>query len=136
MQMPYSRATINIRASPLRIGAARWMIPPPAPWPTHRTTKRAHMTEPVSGADAATFEMDRKALAARRNAKWCQYDPDVLPAFVAEMDFAVAAPIQAAIERIVREGDYGYPRRDGQRAEWAVACAFAAHMKSRFDWDT
>jgi bifunctional pyridoxal-dependent enzyme with beta-cystathionase and maltose regulon repressor activities len=31
------------------------------------------------------------------------YDPDVLPAFVTDMDFAVAAPIQAAIERIVRD---------------------------------
>ncbi|MBV9562245.1 MAG: PatB family C-S lyase [Bradyrhizobium sp.] len=85
--------------------------------------------------DTIAFEMSREALRARRNAKWCQYEPDVLPAFVAEMDFAVAAPIQAAIERIVREGDYGYPRRNGQRAEWAVAGAFSTHMKARFDWD-
>lgn len=30
------------------------------------------------------------------------------------MDFSVAAPIQLAIERMVRDGDYGYPMRDAR----------------------
>jgi cysteine-S-conjugate beta-lyase len=89
----------------------------------------------ITDAETIGFELTRSALQARRNTKWNQYDPDVLPAFVAEMDFAVAAPIQAAIERIVREGDYGYPLRDGKRAEAAVAAAFAARMKALYDWD-
>src|ERR1700759_3600970 len=130
MQMPYSRATITHSRCPIATRRSTVDDPPTASRPHPTGNEKIPMNEPV------TFEMNREALAARRNAKWCQYDADVLPAFVAEMDFAVAAPIQAAIERIVREGDYGYPRRDGQRAEWAVACAFAAHMKSRFDWDT
>lgn len=82
-----------------------------------------------------SFELSQSALQARRNAKWNQYDADVIPAFVADMDFAVAAPIQAAIERIVRDGDYGYPLRDGEKADGLVANAFAERMKSRFGWE-
>jgi cystathionine beta-lyase len=51
------------------------------------------------------------------------------------MDFAVAAPIQAAIERIVRDVDYGYPLRNGERADRLVARAFAERMKSRNGWE-
>src|SRR5258708_34613713 len=82
-----------------------------------------------------SFELSRHALQARRNAKWNQYDADVMPAFVADMDFAVAAPIQAAIERIVRDGDYGYPLRNGEKADRLVANAFAKRMKSRYGWE-
>ena len=89
----------------------------------------------IPGTASLPFEMSHAALQARRNAKWSQYDADVLPAFVAEMDFAVATPIQAAIERIVREGDYGYPLRDGKRIDAAIASAFANRMKSLYDWD-
>lgn len=89
----------------------------------------------IAGAGSLPFEMSHAALQARRNAKWSQYEADVLPAFVAEMDFSVAAPIQAAIERIVHEGDYGYPLRDGKRIDAAVASSFAARMKSLYGWD-
>lgn len=88
----------------------------------------------MTSTAAIDFELGLPALRARRNTKWNQYGPDVLPAFVAEMDFSVAKPIQSAIERIVREGDYGYPMRDGQRADRAVANAFVSRMKSRFGW--
>ena len=93
------------------------------------------MNRMITRAESIAFEMSHPALQARRNTKWSKYDPDVLPAFVAEMDFAVAAPIQAAVERIVRDGDYGYPMRDGQRADAAVAAAFATRMKSIYGWE-
>jgi cystathionine beta-lyase len=51
------------------------------------------------------------------------------------MDFAVAAPIQQAVRRIVDARDYGYPLRNGDRAGAAVAAAFAQRMKDRFDWE-
>jgi len=41
--------------------------------------------------------------------KWGQADPDVLPAWVAEMDYAVAEPITAALHRAVDDGRVGYP---------------------------
>jgi cystathionine beta-lyase len=89
----------------------------------------------MNGTQTISFELSQSALQARRNAKWNQYEADVIPAFVADMDFAVAAPIQAAIERIVRDRDYGYPLRDGEKADNLVAKAFSMRMKSRFGWD-
>jgi len=89
----------------------------------------------MTGPQTISFELSQSALQARRNAKWNQYEADVIPAFVADMDFAVAAPIQAAIERIVRDRDYGYPLRDGEKADNLVAKAFSTRMKSRFGWD-
>jgi cysteine-S-conjugate beta-lyase len=89
----------------------------------------------MTGPQTISFELSQSALQARRNAKWNQYDADVIPAFVADMDFAVAAPIQAAIERIVRDRDYGYPLRDGEKADRLVADAFSMRMKSRFGWE-
>jgi cystathionine beta-lyase len=89
----------------------------------------------MTSPETISFELSQSALQARRNTKWNQYDADVLPAFVADMDFAVAAPIQTAIERIVRERDYGYPLRDGERADRLVANAFAKRMKARYGWE-
>lgn len=42
--------------------------------------------------------------------KWGQVDPDVLPAWVAEMDYAVAPPIAAALHAAVDASLTGYPR--------------------------
>ena len=89
----------------------------------------------MNSPQTISFELSQRALLARRNAKWNQYDADVIPAWVADMDFAVAAPIQAAIERIVRDVDYGYPLRNGDKADRLVANAFAMRMKSRFGWE-
>jgi len=83
-----------------------------------------------------SVELDIPFLRARRNVKWHRYADDVLPAWVAEMDFAVAAPIRAALDRIAREQDYGYPHRDGDRADASLAHAFVRRMQSRFGWQT
>jgi cysteine-S-conjugate beta-lyase len=91
--------------------------------------------EIMTSTQTISFELTQSALQARRNAKWNQYGADVLPAFVADMDFAVADPIQAAIERIVRQRDYGYPLRDGEKSDRLVANAFAKRMKSRYGWE-
>ena len=84
---------------------------------------------------ANAFDLSESALRQQRNSKWGKYGPDVLPAFVAEMDFAVAEPIQQAVRRVVDGRDYGYPLRNGDKAGVAVAVAFAARMKDRFGWD-
>lgn len=81
------------------------------------------------------FDLPEAALRAQTNSKWSKYGPDVLPAFVAEMDFRVAEPIQAAVRRIVDKTDYGYPMRNGAKAGSALCAAFAERMKSRFGWD-
>jgi cystathionine beta-lyase len=80
------------------------------------------------------FDLPESVLRSRRNSKWNAYGPDILPAFVAEMDFAVAEPIQDAVRRAVAAGDYGYPQYRGGKAEPRVAEAFVARMEKRFGW--
>ena len=75
-------------------------------------------------------------MRSRRNSKWNSYGPDILPAFVAEMDFSVAEPIREAMLRTIETGDYGYPQYKGVKAELAVAEAFVARMEKRFGWKT
>lgn len=43
-------------------------------------------------------------------AKWGMADPDVLPAWVAEMDYALAPPITEALQHAVAIGMTGYPK--------------------------
>lgn len=55
--------------------------------------------------------MDFERLYDRRrdgSIKWNRYKEDVLPMWVADMDFEVAEPIRAAMQRYVETGIYGY----------------------------
>ena len=47
-------------------------------------------------------------LRERRSAKWQTYPADVLPLTVAEMDFALAAPVAEALREAVDRSDTGY----------------------------
>ncbi|HEY7201703.1 MAG TPA: aminotransferase class I/II-fold pyridoxal phosphate-dependent enzyme [Candidatus Dormibacteraeota bacterium] len=78
------------------------------------------------------FLLSIEALRRRRGVKWRLHGPDVLPAWIADMDFAVAEPVQRAIERLVTDGDYGYPHRAGADG---VEAAFADRMRERFAWE-
>lgn len=80
------------------------------------------------------FFLDKAALQARRNYKWRQYPQDVIPAFVADMDFRVAPPIRDAIRAVVDADDYGYPLRDGVRPDRLLADAFCERMAGRYGW--
>jgi cysteine-S-conjugate beta-lyase len=50
-------------------------------------------------------------LRARTSHKWRTYPADVLPAFVAEMDFDPAEAIKDAIRAALAAGDLGYPHK-------------------------
>jgi cystathionine beta-lyase len=80
------------------------------------------------------YELPLDVLRARRNAKWAKYANDVLPAWVAEMDFAVAYPIRRAMQRITEEQEYGYPMRNGAGADKSLTDSFARRMQARFGW--
>jgi cystathionine beta-lyase len=71
-----------------------------------------------------------EVLRRRRSAKWRTYPADVLPLTVAEMDFALAAPVAGALREAVDRSDAGYalPIPDLGRA----LAGFAA---SRWNWD-
>jgi len=50
-------------------------------------------------------------LRQRTSEKWRTYPPDVLPAFVAEMDFDPAEQIKDAVRAMLAAGDLGYPHK-------------------------
>lgn len=67
-------------------------------------------------------------LRRRRSWKWTEYPPDVLPAWVAEMDFDLAEPIKNAVREAITAGDCGYPHPLG------LGEAYAAFAARRFGW--
>ncbi|MGN6257302.1 MAG: MalY/PatB family protein [Solirubrobacterales bacterium] len=68
-------------------------------------------------------------LRQRRSAKWSRYEPDVLPAWVAEMDFPLAAPVKRALLDAIEIDDCGYAIPDG------LGIAFAAFARERHAWE-
>lgn len=67
-------------------------------------------------------------LGRRKSFKWRTYPPDVLPAFVAEMDFTAAPQIGDAIRAALSIGDTGYPHV-GELGD-----AFASFAAGRLGW--
>ncbi len=69
-------------------------------------------------------EEARRALVC----KWGEVDADVLPAWVAEMDYAIAEPIVEALQRAVAAGMTGYPRLSPGGPLGAAYAGFAARQ--------
>ncbi|WP_448061778.1 MalY/PatB family protein [Cellulomonas hominis] len=77
------------------------------------------------------LEVDEARLRAGTGVKWRAVDPDVLPAWVADMDFPVADVVRAALRTAVDTSDLGYPYRpDGD----PVLAAFEQRMRTRYGW--
>jgi cysteine-S-conjugate beta-lyase len=68
-------------------------------------------------------------LRQRRSAKWQTYPADVLPLTVAEMDFALAAPVAEALREAVDRSDAGYAL-----AVPDLGQALADFAASRWNW--
>ena len=73
-------------------------------------------------------DLDLDRLRRRRSEKWRRYPADVLPAFVAEMDYDLAEPVVAALRAAVDLDDCGYATPDG------IGETFAAFAASRHGW--
>ena len=76
-------------------------------------------------------ELSLETLRLRRSAKWRFFEPDVLPAFVAEMDFPLAPAVKIALAEAVELDDtgYGYPDALG------LADAFVDFAEARLGWE-
>jgi len=71
-------------------------------------------------------------LRAKTGAKWQRPGADVLPAWIADMDFPVPPPVRAAMDAVLDRGDLGYPHwYDGASP---LAEAFAGRMAQRYGW--
>jgi cystathionine beta-lyase len=81
-------------------------------------------------AGSSFEELSLDLLRQRRSEKWRRFPPDVLPAFVAEMDFQLAAPIREALVSAAELGDTGYASVSHEVGE-----ALAEFAGSRFRWE-
>ena len=73
-------------------------------------------------------DLDLDRLRRRRSEKWRLHPPDVLPAFIAEMDYDLAEPVAAALRAAVDLDDCGYATADG------IGESFAAFAAARHGW--
>ncbi len=79
----------------------------------------------------ADVGISESALRARHGVKWSRYPNDVIPAWIADMDFAVAPEIKAALREVIDTEDFGYPPHNlNDRA----AQAFCSWMTARHGW--
>lgn len=78
------------------------------------------------------LDVSLEELRRRQGAKWTFFDPKVLPAWVADMDFPMAEPIKQAILDVLERDDVGYP---GVPSLKQLASSFAGRMSERFGWD-
>ncbi|MBK5232706.1 MAG: aminotransferase class I/II-fold pyridoxal phosphate-dependent enzyme [Thermoleophilia bacterium] len=75
-------------------------------------------------------QLDLDQLRLRRSVKWTRYEPDVLPTWVAEMDFPVAEPVKTALSAAIERNDTGYANPDAS----GLATAFAGFASRRLNW--
>ncbi len=71
-------------------------------------------------------------LRRKRGAKWNSYPVDVLPAWVADMDFTVAEPIREALGQRIGASDFGYPVGS---EDSGLLSLFKSRVRKYFDWD-
>jgi cysteine-S-conjugate beta-lyase len=76
-------------------------------------------------------DLDIAELRRRRGEKWAEYPADVLPAWVADMDFPVAEPIAKYLAGRIAIHDLGYPQNPTPAA---LPTVFAKRALERFGW--
>jgi cystathionine beta-lyase len=82
---------------------------------------------PVTSFDVDAIDL--AALRQRQSAKYQYFDADVIPAWVAEMDFPLAEPVAAALHAAIDRSDTGY------RSAQGLADALVGFARQRWDWE-
>lgn len=91
---------------------------------------RAAVGQGLDPSGAPWAELDPALLRQQRTSiKWSRYPADVLPLFVAEMDFAVAPEVRRALVTAVEASDIGYLDGPGPLAE-----VFSEFAERRWGW--
>ncbi|QPC83976.1 putative C-S lyase [Phototrophicus methaneseepsis] len=67
---------------------------------------------------------------AQRSSKWSIYDEDVLPLWVADMDFKAAPAVLEALHARVEHGVFGYTSQSNELIE-----TICARMSNLYDWE-
>jgi cysteine-S-conjugate beta-lyase len=75
--------------------------------------------------------LTEEQLRGRNTIKWNLFEPDVLPLFVAEMDYPTAPVVLDGIRACVEREEFGYPRFN----EDTLPRATADWCRQRYGWD-
>lgn len=78
-------------------------------------------------------EVDIDRLRASRSIKWTKHPPDVIPAFIADMDFAPPPAISAALAEWLTDGFLGYPGWEYHRRVQVVASSYLHRRHAMVD---
>ncbi|TDD11683.1 aminotransferase class I/II-fold pyridoxal phosphate-dependent enzyme [Nonomuraea deserti] len=81
---------------------------------------------------AEALPLTEMQLRAQISKKWHTYPPDVLPMWLADMDFQPAAAIRSVVLEAAESAQFTYPLDAEHRG---VAQTFAARMRARFGWE-
>lgn len=87
----------------------------------------------MSNLELNLDDLDIEVLKSRISEKWNTYPADVLPAWVAEMDYPLADPIREILVKALERNDLGYPI--GLNVT-GLPKVFSERMASRFGWQT
>jgi cystathionine beta-lyase len=74
-------------------------------------------------------DVTEATLRRRSSAKWAVYAADVLPAWVAEMDYPIAEPMKRVLHAAIDDDDCGYASPGG------LGEAFAPWAKAKWGWE-
>ena len=88
------------------------------------------MTHAVAPKASMFDDLSITELRRRRSYKWNAFPSDVLPAFVAEMDFPLAPAVSKALIDAVGQSDCGYALPSEELTQ-----ALGGFVKQRFTWD-
>ncbi len=75
--------------------------------------------------------LDMARLRGLAGNKWQRYGDEILPAWVADMDFLQAAPIRDYVAHAGATGDLGYPFAQGPQPLPEI---FAERAMQRYGW--
>jgi cystathionine beta-lyase len=81
------------------------------------------------------FDIDLETARRRRSLKWRRYAADVIPLWVAEMDFPLAPAITQRLAGMVERSDFGYPPEPPEEANSDFRAAVASWMGRRHQWE-
>ena len=73
-------------------------------------------------------ELTEADLRRRQSAKWRVFPPEVLPMWVAEMDYPLAEPVRQVLHAAIDANDLGYADPRG------LGSAFASFARTRWGW--
>ncbi len=86
----------------------------------------------MTGPAHADFDVPDEELRAAASVKWTYCPPDVLPAWVAEMDARPCPAVLEAVRAAVDRGMFGYPSLD---RDTGLREATAGFLDRRFGWE-